>query len=330
MKKIIAVLLCFGLCFAVLGCKKKDGEASGKKITIQIAGTEAATTPQSMAMKEVAKRLNDSGRFNVVVFTDGAMGDTDDVVRQGMEGVPVVVPSDPGRISANHGVTDYGILMAPYVLSDYKVLDKLSETELYKQWEKDFEAAGLKLITNNWYNGMRSFYTNKVINTPSDLKGLRIRGFGNAIGTGLAKSFGYAQTSIASGEIYNAVKQKSLDGAEIQLSFAASASFHEIFKNLTITNHYMLTSSIVCGANFFNSLSPEDQALFVKTFRDVGTEWQIKVAESELADIEKLAAGGVNVNKPDLAPFQEAVQGLYTSVGFSDGLKDKLFSQLGL
>ncbi|GMO54412.1 MAG: C4-dicarboxylate TRAP transporter substrate-binding protein [Termitinemataceae bacterium] len=329
MKKIFGFLLCFLLCVAFLSCSKKDG-GDGKKIALQIAGTEAGTTPQSLAMFEVAKRLNESGRFDVKVYTDGALGDTDDLVTQGLQGAPIVVPSDPGRIATNNGVPDFGILMAPYVLQDYTLLDKLLETEIYKQWEKDFEAKGVKIITANWYNGMRSFYTNKTINTPQDLAGLRIRGFGNAIGNGLAKSFGYAQTSMASGDIYNGVKQKSLDGAEIQLSYAASAHFDEIFSDLTITNHYMLTSTLVCGTTFFNSMSESDRELFQKTFKEVGSQWQEKVGASEIVDIEKLMAGGIKVNSPDIKPFQEAVQGIYTSVGFSEGLKDKLLSQLGL
>jgi TRAP-type C4-dicarboxylate transport system substrate-binding protein len=332
--KCSKVLAVFSLCLLftagvfLTGC---GGGDKGDKIKVRLAGTEADNTPQSQMLHEVAKRLNASGKFEVEVFTAGSLSnDTDDMVTQALQGANIVVPSDPGRISTNQKVPDFGILMAPYVLKDYKLLDKLLDTPIYKGWEKDFEKAGLKLITNNFYNGMRNFITNKPINVPADLKGLRIRGFGNNIGNGLAKYLGYAQTSLPATDIYTGIQSKTIDGAELQTPTVYGYRLYEVLQYTSLTKHYMLTSSIVCGLEFFNSMPADAQELFVKTFRDVSSEYQDKVAEIEKKDLAEMQKKGMVVNEVDTAPFEKAVQPLYSELGFSKGLKDKLFKQLGI
>jgi TRAP-type C4-dicarboxylate transport system substrate-binding protein len=326
MKKNVLVVMLLALALAA-----SSAFAAPKKVRVQLAGTEADSTPQSQALHEAAKRLNASGLFEVKVFTAGSLSnDTDDLVTQALQGAPIVVPSDPGRIATNQRVPEYGILMAPYVLRDYKVLDKLLTTNLYKKWEQDFEKAGLKLVTNNWYNGMRHFVTNKEIKSPADLKGLRIRGFGNAIGLGLAKALGYAQTSIPATDIFSAVQTKTLDGCEIQIPFTFSNRLYEVLKYNTMTSHYMLTSSIVCGVKFFNSMTKEQQDLFVKTFRDVGTEFQAKVAQTEAQNLEQMKQRGMTISNVDISKFAQAVAPYYKEMGFSESLRDQLFKELGI
>jgi TRAP-type C4-dicarboxylate transport system substrate-binding protein len=334
MKKIgivfsfVVIALALGLSiYSDLG--KKTGGLG--KIAVVLAGTEGDTTPQSRALHEVAKRLNASGRFDVKVFTSGSLSsDTDDLVTQAQAGIPIVIPSDPGRIASQLGYPDLGVLMAPYVLKDYRVLNKLITTDLYKEWDRDIEARGVKLVTNNWYNGMRHFVTNVEIKSLSDLKGQRIRGFGNNIGLGLAKYLGYTQTSVPATDIYQLCQQKGLDGCEIQTPASYGYRLYEVLKYTTLTSHYMLTSTIVCGAPFFNSMAESDQALFLKTFQDVGAEYQEIVAGLEKSQQTDMAGKGMIINSIDIAPFEAAVQPLYGELGFSAGLKDRLFRELGI
>lgn len=324
---VVPVLVITAAALLCTACEKADA----KKIKVRFAGTEGDSTPQSQMLYKVADRLNASGYFDVDVFTSGALSsDTDDLVTQALQGSHLVVPSDPARLSANQKVPDFGILMAPYALKDYRVLDKLHSTPLYQQWEKDFEKAGLKLIANNFYNGMRHFITDKEIKTPADLRGLRIRGFSNSVGNGLAKSLGYAQTSIPATDIYTGVQSKAIDGCEIQTPTSYGYRLWEVLKCTTKTGHYMLTSSIVCGTEFFDRLPKEAQDVLVETFRNVCSEYQAKVAKIEQDDLAEMQAKGMVVAEVNTAPFEAAVEPLYAELGFSAGLKDELFRQLGL
>ncbi|MHC6203554.1 TRAP transporter substrate-binding protein DctP [Breznakiellaceae bacterium SP9] len=312
------------------------GQAAGTaKVTVIFAGTEGATTGQSRAMKEMADKLNASGLFDAQLQIAGALsGDTDNLVKQAVDGVPLVVPSDPGRLASQFGIPDLNILMSPYVLTDYKVLTKLPSIALYKEWQTKLEAQGVSFVAD-MYNGFRNFYTIVPVAKVSDLSGLRIRGFGNDIGVALAKYLGFAQTTMNTGDIYPAGQSKSLDGAEIQAAYADGAAFYEVFPYLAITKHYMLQSSFVTGTKLINSMNAQQKALFIKTIQEGAAKYSEVVAGEEQGYIDNYkakVAGKGAVTEVDIAEFQAAIAPLYTAndLKFSAGLKDKLFSQLGL
>ncbi|MCR4821293.1 MAG: TRAP transporter substrate-binding protein DctP [Treponema sp.] len=319
-----AVLLCSMLLPSCTG-KKSDA-----KVAVTFAGTEAATTGQSRMMQAVADKLNASGRFNATVQVAGALsGDTDALVTQAKLGVSLVVPSDPGRLASQFKIPDMNILMAPYILTNPNDLKKLPDTALFKEWQKQLEAQGIVYITN-MYNGFRCFYTTTPVKNVSDLSGLRIRGFGNAIGNNLAKYLGFANIGISWGEVFPGLQSKTLDGCEVQVATADGARLYEVVKNLAMTKHYMLQSAFVCSANFYNSMSAEDRELFTKTMREAAVEYGAIIEKEEAGFYDNMKKNGVTITDVDLNEFKKAIEPLYVNndLGFSAGLKDRLFNEL--
>ena len=327
----ISTALTIGCALLFSSCTKKTSSGAAKKVQVTFAGTEAATTGQSRMMQAVADKLNATGRFDASVQVAGALsGDTDALVTQAKLGVNLVVPSDPGRLASQFNIPDLNILMAPYILTDAAALKKLPDTRLFKEWQAELEKQGIVYITN-MYNGFRCFYTTKPVKNVSDLSGLRIRGFGNAIGNGLAKYLGFANIGISWGEVFPGIQQKTLDGCEVQVATADGARLYEVVKNIAMTKHYMLQSAFVCSANFYNSLSPSDRDLFVKTMRDAALEYGEIIRTEEKVYYDNMKAHGVTITDVDVAEFQKAIEPLYTNndLGFSAGLKERLFKELG-
>jgi len=330
MKKTIlfslGLLLLCGMLFT--SCSKKA--ASEAKIPVTFAGTEAATTGQSRMMQAVADKLNETGRFNAVVQVAGALsGDTDALVTQAKLGISLVVPSDPGRLASQFKIPDLNILMAPYILTDPEMLKKLPDTPLFKEWQAELEKQGIVYITN-MYNGFRCFYTTTPVKTVSDLSGLRIRGFGNAIGNNLAKYLGFANIGISWGEVFPGIQQKALDGCEVQVATADGSRLYEVTKHLAMTKHYMLQSAFVCSSAFYNSMSPSDRELFTKIMREAAAEYGAIIQSEEAGYYENMKKNGVTITEVDISEFQKAIEPLYTNndLGFSAGLKDRLFKEL--
>ncbi|GHV77961.1 sialic acid-binding protein [Spirochaetia bacterium] len=315
----------------LIGCSKKEATGGGK-VVVTFAGTEAATTGQSRMMQAVADKLNASGKFQASVLVNGALsGDTDALVTQAKMGVPLVIPSDPGRLASQFNIPDLNILMAPYVLTDSKALAKLPDTPLFKDWTAQLEKQGVSFVAD-MYNGYRSFYTAVPVKTVADLSGLRIRGFGNNIGNALAKYFGFANIGITWGEVFPGIQQKTLDGCEVQVATAYGSAIYEVAKNLALTKHYMLQSSFVCSTALLNGMSSEDKAFFLKTVRETAVEYGAIVEKEEQGFYDQMKEKGVTITEVTIADWQKAIQPLYDNndLKLSDGLKDKLLSQLGL
>ena len=333
MKKLfkISALIIMGCALVLTSCSKKTGTAGGNKVPVTFAGTEAATTGQSRMMQAVADKLNATGRFDATVQVAGALsGDTDALVTQAKLGVSLVVPSDPGRLASQFNIPDLNILMAPYILTDPASLKKLPDTKLFQEWQAELEKQGIVYITN-MYNGFRCFYTTTPVEHVSDLSGLRIRGFGNAIGNNLAKYFGFANIGISWGEVFPGIQQKTLDGCEVQVATADGSRLYEVVKNIAMTKHYMLQSAFVCSSSFYNSLTPSDRELFVKTMRETALEYGEIIRSEESGYYDNMKAHGVKITDVDIGEFQKAIEPLYTNndLGFSAGLKDRLFKELG-
>jgi TRAP-type C4-dicarboxylate transport system substrate-binding protein len=323
-----------GLVFAGGGQQggQASGGASGGKIAVTFAGTEGATAGQSRMMQEVADQLNATGRFDVKVYVAGALpGDTDNLVTQARLGVNLVVPSDPGRLASQFNIPDLNILMAPYILTDYKILAKLPQTALYKTWQAELEKQGIVLIAD-MFNGFRSFYTTTPVSKVSDLSGLRIRGFGNAIGQALAKYLGYAQTTVNATDIYAGIQAKTLDGCEIQAATADSYRLYEVTKYMALTKHYMLQSSFVCGKALLDGMPQADRELFIKTVYDTAAKYSEIIANEEQGYYDGFKSKGMTVTEVNLAEFQSAIAPLYTNndLNMTSGIKDRLFKELGL
>ncbi len=321
------------LCLCLMAMHLMAGAAAAQeKIPLAFAGTEGAASGQSRMMVEAADILNQSGRFEAQVFLSGALpGDTDNLVTQAQLGVYLVVPSDPGRLASQFNVPDLNILMAPYVLTDYRVLAKLPETDLYQQWQKQLSAQGIAIV-GNMFNGFRNFYTTTPVEKVADLSGLRIRGFGNAIGLALGKYLGFAQTTMNATEVYAAVQAKSLDGCELQAATGDSYRLYEVAENLAITRHYMLQSTFVCSQKLLDDMPEADREFFIQTVTDTANKYSEIIAGEEGGYIENFAKNGGKVVEVDISEFEAAIAPLYVNndLGLTPGLKEQFFKELGI
>ncbi|MBN1647921.1 MAG: TRAP transporter substrate-binding protein DctP [Spirochaetales bacterium] len=329
-RKMAVILLVAAMIISMAACGGK--KEAGVKIPVTFAGTEAATTTQSQMMQSVADALNADGRFDAKVLVAGALsGDTNALVTQAKMGVPLVVPSDPGRLASQFNIPDMNILMAPYILTDPSVLKKLPDTELFKTWSAELEKQGIVLIAD-MYNGFRNFYTTTKVEHIKDLAGLRIRGFGNDIGNALAKYFGFANYAISFGEVFPAIQQKTLDGTEVQVSAAAGNAFWDVTKYIAMTKHYMLQTAFVCSTRLLDSMPADAKAFFLKTIREKALEYGAKAEADEGGLYDKMKANGVTITDVDLKEFQDAIAPLYekNDLNFSPNLKANLFKQLGI
>jgi TRAP-type C4-dicarboxylate transport system substrate-binding protein len=312
--------------FAGGGQQSQSGGASAKA-KIKFGNTQGEGDTQTMALREVAKRLNESGLFEVEVFINSSLGDTDDMTEQAILGSGIVPLTDPSRLASF--VHDFGIINMPYILKDHTALDKLNNSNIMKEWEAAFRKEGIELLTSNWYSGARHFVTNNVVNTPADLKGQRIRTMGNDICIESVNAMGAVAVGMAWSEVYPAIQQKSLDGAEVQTTSSYPTRLYEILHYTNKTSHFQLIGCAVTGTKFFNTLTQEQKNLLKKTFADVGSEYQPLVVEfSEKYEKDMAENHGMIVRDVDPAPFIEAVQPVYKKLGYEQ-LRTRILAEIG-
>ena len=243
---------------AVGGEEEKTGSASaleGEKTSLSLANTQPDTDVESLQLYACEKTIEEAtgGNFNIEVFTNSALGDTDDILEQAIQGTAVLTVTDPGRLADY--IPDYGILQMPYIMEDHTEIDAITGTDMVKEWEKGLEEYGVKVLASNWYGGARHFVCNKEVNVPADLNGLKIRTMGSDLCIQSVTAMGAVGTAMSQSEIYSGIEQKAIDGCENQSTSTYASRLYEVCSYVNKTGHFMLLGTPATGTIYFNSLS---------------------------------------------------------------------------
>ncbi|MCB1461311.1 MAG: C4-dicarboxylate TRAP transporter substrate-binding protein [Nitratireductor sp.] len=300
-----------GLCVALaagLGMSLPSYAAT----TLRIGTVLAPDDPMGQGLEKFKKEVEAATNGDVVVevFHNSQLGDTTEMIDQARAGANVGTVTDVARLSSF--VPSLAIMSAPFLFDTYEQADKFALSDEYLAWGDQLkEKSGLVMLASNWYQGPRHALTQKPISTPADLKGVRMRTIGAPIWIETINAMGATATPIAWGEVYSALQLGTIDAAEAQPTAIKGAKLYEVIKNVTKTGHIQLVTALVVSASAWDQISAENQ----KIVRDLAVEngryasgLTIDLGEKALADV---AASGVTISDVDLAPFKQAVSGVY-------------------
>ena len=262
------------------------------------------------------------GRLEVNLYPNSQLGPDEDVLEQARAGAPVAVVVDGGRLAVFQN--EFGVLGAPFLASGYDGIRKVVTSDMFEEWVNDLrEASGHQILSFNWWQGERHLLTNKEINAPADLNGVRMRTPGAPVWMETISAMGATPTPMPWGEVYSAIQQNVIDGAEAQLPAIVGANLDEVVTHITKTGHINLITGLVTSAAWFDSL-PEDlqqivreEALKAGDIASYGTQDSLEQIEADLT------AKGIVVAEIDTEPFREATADVYDKLGYGE-LRDQL------
>lgn len=160
--------------------------------------------------------------------------------------------------------------------------------------------------------GARSFYTQKPINTPADVSGLKIRVMNNDLYTAMISAMGGNPSPMAFGEVYQSLKTGVVDGAENNFPSFKNVAHYEVTSNYSLTEHLIIPECICVNTGAFEALAPEVQEQVQAAAKEAGLYQRELWAEQSAQAREDVQAAGVQVNEvADKAPFQQAMETVY-------------------
>lgn len=321
-KKSILLSLMLIATMVLAACSNESsGEVDSDKVyTLKINSALAATDPIYKGLETFKEQVAEKTDNKVVIeiYGNGALGEDSDVLEQAKVGANVAVLVDAGRLAEM--VPEMGILSAPYIVDNYEEASKVAQSDLFKEWsDKLASEHNLQILSFNWYQGDRHFLTNKKIEKPEDLKGLKIRTPGATVWTETISAMGASPAGMAFSEVYPGIQQGVIDGAEAQHPASYGANLHEVVKYITKTGHFQLITGIVAGADWMKGLPEEYQQIVYEEAVNAGADASQETIKL-LADFEsKMEEAGVEVNEVDIEPFKKATEAVYEKL---DGYMD--------
>ena len=307
-KKAAAVLMAAAMAVSLTGC---GSITSGKRI-IRISHAQSETHPEHLgllAFKEyVEERLGD--KYEVQIFPNEILGSAQKAIELTQTGAIDFVVAGTANLETFADV--YDIFSMPYLFDSEDVYKTVMEDSDYmEQVYESTDEAGFRVVT--WYNaGTRNFYAKTPIRTPEDLKGKKIRVQQSPASVSMVNSFGAAAAPMGFGEVYTAIQQGVIDGAENNELALTNNKHGEVAKYYSYNKHQMVPDMLVANLKFLEGLSPEEYQIF-KDAAALSTEVEMKEWDKSIEEAKKIATEdmGVEFIDVDVDAFKEKVLPLH-------------------
>ena len=252
---------------------------------------------------QIEKRTD--GRYTVEVYPASSLGKEADI-NEGLS-LGTIDLIFTGNQFAGRSYGPIGIAGAPYMFRDFEHWKAYAHSDLFKEIAKGYQdATGNVPLALNYY-GKRHTTSNKPINTPADMKGLKIRVPNAPMYMMFPEAVGANPTPIAFSEVYLALQQGVVDAQENPLPTIKAKKFYEVQDYINLTGHITDSLLTIAGGPLWNRLSDEDKAIFRDVYQEAGEHITQDVRQSEAELVSWFEDQGVTVNKVDTKPFREAV-----------------------
>jgi tripartite ATP-independent transporter DctP family solute receptor len=287
---------------------------SATRLTMRFAHFAQEDHPAHIAAKQFAARVaqRTGGAIRIMIFPNNQLGGPPEQAQQIKLGTIDMGLPTQGQLDKYDRA--FGAVPLPFIFDSpalvYKALDGPAMEWLAPLAEKQ----GFVLL-RNWDYGFRNV-TNSVrpINVPDDVKGLKLRTPPELQIQASMEALGAVVQAIAFPELYLALAQKVVDGQENPIPVIYYNKFYEVQKHLAITRHIYNNMIHTVGANSWSKLTPEQQAIFREESAAAGDLMRKLMADGEADQIAKLAAAGLQITKPDLAPFRALMEPAYKRI----------------
>lgn len=311
-KSLLFIGLVFMLVLAACGDGNEgtggDADNDQESKVLRLAHTQAPTHPVHISMEKFAELVEEKtdGSVTVEIFPSGTLGDERKYIENLQTGT-----LDMAKVSVNsmeNFEPAWSIFSIPYVFDNFdqgrKFMNSEDIEELYTLTADSLDILGL-----TWYDaGGRNYYTRDVpIESPADMEGLVMRVQSSEILIETVETLGGSATPIDFAELYTAIQQGVVDGADNGIVAFTENNLGEVAKHFSFTEHVFSPDVLLIKNSIFEGFTPEQQEA-IKEAATESTAFHSENWDQEKADaIKKSEDAGVTIYHPDLAPFREAL-----------------------
>lgn len=310
MKRVVSPRVAAVLCVLLLlgSCGFKQSQTA-----LKLAHTLDQQHSVHRAMEYMDRRLRElsDGSMRIDIYPGGQLGSERELIELLQIGSLAMTKVSASPMEGF--VPELKIFNLPYVFRDSQHFWNVLQSDIGRELLVAGERARLRGL-GYFDAGSRSFYANdKPIHTPEDLNGLKIRVQNSQTAIKMVNTLGGAATPVSWGELYTALQQGVVNGAENNPpSFYLSKHF-EVSKFYTLDEHTYVPDMLLISTEVWKKLDERQQA-WVQQAVDEAVEYQRGLwQESTRESLAAVEAAGVQVIYPDKQPFMDAVKPLHAS-----------------
>jgi tripartite ATP-independent transporter DctP family solute receptor len=284
------------------------------QMTMKFAHFADEGHPGHLAAKQFAAAVEQrtNGQIKIQIFPNNVLGAPPEQAEQVKLGVTDMGLPTQGQF--DKWIKAFGVVMLPFAYDDWDHVHRTLDGPCFDWFKQMAEKEGFILLAN-WEYGFRNLTNSKrPINTPEDVKGLKIRVPPEMQMTAAFQAMGAVTATIAFPEVYMALAQGVADGQENPISVIYFMKFYEVQKHLAVTRHIYNNMIHTISAKTWAKLTPEQKTIFQEESKKAGAWMRQQVVAQEEDLIAKMQASGTQVTRPDLALFRAAMKPAYDKI----------------
>jgi tripartite ATP-independent transporter DctP family solute receptor len=263
-------------------------------------------------MAEVSEKES-GGRLKVNLYPSSQLGGQREVLQNVQAGVV------DGVLEATATLTNFvpqlGVIDLPYLARDAATAFRLFDSSVFQDELVTPAAAAGFHIVQVWEVTFRNVYTRaRAVNNVADMKGLKLRVIPSPSYIALFRALGAAPTPMAFGEIYTALQQGVIDGAENDAVTYMTSKHMEVARNLALTSHMMLANTFYISERVWQRLPDDLKEVLKKASLEARATVAAEREKRDAKALDDIRAAGINVTQPDLAPFTAIGQETYNEL----------------
>jgi tripartite ATP-independent transporter DctP family solute receptor len=252
---------------------------------------------------EIKKRTN--GKYEVQVFPASSLGKESDI-NQGLTlGTVDIILT--GASFAASSYKPLAITYFPFIFRDAEHQLKYAKSDVFRELAKGYDDKTSNHIMAMTYYGARQVTSNRPIQKPEDMKGLKIRVPDAPAYLAFPKSLGANPTPIAFAEVYLALQNGTVEAQENPLPTIEAKKFFEVQKNISLTGHIVDSLLTVASGQLWGKLSEAEKKIFTDVMQEAAEKTGREIIASEARLTEEFKKKGNNVITVDKNAFREAV-----------------------
>lgn len=266
-----------------------------------LANTENIWHQAAEKFKEEVE-ANSDGRIEVEIFPNEQLGAEMDVINSIQLGTADMTITGE---SLQNWAPKAAMMAVPYAFRDSEHLHAAVSGEIGEEIEAQITESA-NLVPLAWFErGPRHLTSNRPVEHPDDLDGLRLRVPNVPLFVDTWEALGARPTPMAFSEVFTALQQNTIEGQENPLSLIESASFYEVQDYVNLTGHVRSWIYVVIGKNQLEEMPEELQEVIfeaAETMQDYEAEL---FAEDEQRLRDDLAERGMEFVEVDTEAFAE-------------------------
>lgn len=280
--------------------------AEAAEFTLKYANYQPLSHPNNVYATKMAARIaeDSKGRVELQIYPNSQLGSDTDMLSQLRSGALDFLSLGPITLAT---------LIPTALLSGlgfaFKSYDKVWEAmdgDLGAMVRRQLaEKTSIFAFEKVWDNGYRQITSsNRQINTPEDLKGIKMRVPPAPVLTSLFRALNSSPTTISMHDVYLSLQTKVIDAQENPLVLISASKLYEVQKYCAMTNHIWDGFWVLGNKASFAKLPSDLQEIVTRNVNAAGVEQRALTMQLNTSLVDDLKAKGLMFNNPDIAAFR--------------------------